>query len=170
MASAAVHQPQGHSTSFEPVSAKVQTASSTPTKPHHVNTSLNYHKDPADGSEPAPSYVGKPESYERPVEPLDVTVHDVRGEEHKYSLDSTGFQIYGHKSAEKDFIDDAQIKAVYYPETEQLLKDAYVDLASTSGGMLTLTGPEHLVSSSSIIPFAAHKKTSVRLLLLSAAP
>ena len=96
-------------------------------KPHHINTPLNYYKDPGDGSEPAPTCVGKPETYERPAEPLDVTVHDIRGEEKKYTLDSTGFQIHGHKSAEKDFVDDAQIKAVYYPETEQLLKDVYVD-------------------------------------------
>ena len=131
MASAAVHQPQGHSTSFEPLSAKVLTTSNqTTTK--HVNTSLNYYKDPGDGSEPLPSYVGKPETYERPTQPFDVTVQDIRGEQQKYSLDTTGFEIYNHKSIEKDFIDEDQIKAIYYPETEQLLKDAYGGSTSTS--------------------------------------
>ena len=43
---------------------------------------------------------------------------------HRYTLDSHGFQIYPHTSKEKDFVDDEKIKAEYYPETEQLLKDA----------------------------------------------
>ena len=51
-------------------------------------------------------------------------MHDISGEEDRYTLDSHGFQIYPHESAEKDFQDDDKIKADYYPETEQLLKDA----------------------------------------------
>lgn len=43
---------------------------------------------------------------------------------YRYTLDSHGFQIYTHESKEKDFLDDDKIKAEYYPETEQLLKDA----------------------------------------------
>jgi len=66
----------------------------------------------------------KPETYSRPFVPQDVVVHDVSGEEKKYTLDSHGFQIYPHESIEKDFLDDEKIKANYYPETEQLLKDA----------------------------------------------
>ncbi|KAI9869176.1 MAG: hypothetical protein M1823_009053, partial [Watsoniomyces obsoletus] len=119
MASTAVQQISGHSTTFEPV-AKVQTGSVK----HHVNSSLNYYKDPGDGSRPAPTYVGKPETYERPVEPFQVTVHDIRGEVEKYTLDGNGFQLYSHKSSEVDFLDDDKIKAEYYPETEQLLKEA----------------------------------------------
>jgi hypothetical protein len=129
MASTAVHGPSGHQTSFEPIDVKVQTTTATkPTAPHHVSTKLNYYKDPGDGSEPHPSYVGKPETYERPTEQLDVVVNDIRGDEKSYTLDKTGFEIYQHESKEKDFLDDEQIKAVYYPETEQLLKDAYVSL------------------------------------------
>ena len=119
MASTAVQQISGHSTSFEPVSSLQ--ADSTK---HHVNTHLNYYKDPGDGSEPAPNYVGKPETYERPTQPLQVTVQDIRGEVEKYTLDGNGFQLYAHKSDERDFVDDEKIKAEYYPETEQLLKDA----------------------------------------------
>jgi hypothetical protein len=66
----------------------------------------------------------KPDTYERPSEALDVTVRDIAGEEDKYTLDSHGFQIYNHLSNEKEFRDDEKIKAEYYPETEQLLKDA----------------------------------------------
>ncbi|OCK73018.1 hypothetical protein K432DRAFT_438422 [Lepidopterella palustris CBS 459.81] len=66
----------------------------------------------------------KPETFERPFQPLNVTITDVSGNESKYTLDSHGFQIYRHASKEKDFLDDEKIKAEYYPETEQLLKDA----------------------------------------------
>jgi len=92
-------------------------------QPRNISTTLNYHKDNPDGSPPAPSYSNRPESYERLTTPLDVTVHDIRGSENKYSLDTTGFQIVHHESAEKDFLDEEQIKRVYYPEVEQLLKE-----------------------------------------------
>jgi hypothetical protein len=64
------------------------------------------------------------ETYQRPTEALNVTVKDISGKEKQYTLDSHGFQIYRHVSKEKTFDDDARIKAEYYPETEQLLKDA----------------------------------------------
>ncbi|OCL05477.1 hypothetical protein AOQ84DRAFT_275509, partial [Glonium stellatum] len=89
--------------------------------PQDVRTTLNYYKDPGDGSSPPPSYAGRVETFERPVEPLDVTITDVSGNEDKYSLDGNGFQIYPHVSQEKDFNDDEKIKREYYPETEQLL-------------------------------------------------
>ncbi|OAL36854.1 hypothetical protein AYO20_03910 [Fonsecaea nubica] len=124
MASAAVQQPGGHSTSFEPLTAQLKSTSVPQQEKHHVHTQLNYHKDSEDGSPPPPTYVGKPETYERPIQPVDVTVHDIRGEESNYTLDKSGFEIYRHTSVEKDFLDDDQIKAQYYPEVEQLLKDA----------------------------------------------
>ncbi len=40
------------------------------------------------------------------------------------------FQFHRHTATEKEFADDDQIKASYYPETEQLLKDVYVYPAS----------------------------------------
>jgi hypothetical protein len=91
-----------------------------------VVVELKFYKANEDGSPPHPTYIDRPETYERPYESHDVTIHDVRGDEQKYSLDKQGFQIYPHVSVEKDFINDEQIKAQYYPETEQLLKDAYV--------------------------------------------
>ncbi|RMZ91607.1 hypothetical protein DV736_g1165, partial [Chaetothyriales sp. CBS 134916] len=121
MASTQVQQVGGHATSFEPVTTQVSQPSVTK---RDVKTTLNYYKDPGDGSPPPPTYAGKPESYDRPTHPLEVTVHDVRGEVDKYTLDGNGFQIYSHESEEKDFLDDDKIKAEYYPETEQLLKDA----------------------------------------------
>ncbi|ORY09610.1 amino acid permease-domain-containing protein [Clohesyomyces aquaticus] len=62
-------------------------------------------------------------TYERPYLEFPVTVHDVRGSEKEYTLDKNGFQFHAHESREKDFVDDEKIKAEYYPETEQLLKD-----------------------------------------------
>jgi len=119
MASATIQPQSGHSTTFEPLTT-VPTGSTK----HHVQTQLNYYKEAEDGSPPEPTYVGRPETYERPSEPLDVTVNDIRGEVEKYTLDNNGFQIYNHTSTEKDFLDDDKIKADYYAETEQLLKDA----------------------------------------------
>jgi hypothetical protein len=66
----------------------------------------------------------KPETFERPAVSQDVVVKDIAGREREYSLDSHGFQIYRHASKEKDFVDDEKIKAEYYAEVDQLLKDA----------------------------------------------
>ena len=121
MASVAIQQQGGHATSFEPISAQKE-AKPKQIEKHDVQTKLNYYLD--DGNPPRPTYVGKPETYERPTEPLEVTVHDIRGEEADITLDKKGFQIYPHVSKEKDFTDDEKIKAEYYPEVEQLLKDA----------------------------------------------
>ena len=89
-----------------------------------VLAEFNYYKDPGDGSLPAPTYVGKPETYERPAEARTMVVHDIRGEEDKYTLDKTGFQVYRHVSRETAFEDEEEIKKVYYPEIEDILKSA----------------------------------------------
>lgn len=53
-----------------------------------------------------------------------MVVHDIRGEEDKYSLDGTGFQVYRHVSRETAFEDEGEIKERYYPEVEEILKSA----------------------------------------------
>ncbi|KAI2617192.1 hypothetical protein GGR54DRAFT_641295 [Hypoxylon sp. NC1633] len=88
-----------------------------------VDTVLNFYKDPEDGSAPHPTYAGKPETYERPSDPHTVHITAVNGKEANYTLDKNGFQYHRNVAQEKDFVDDDHIKAVYYPETEQLLKD-----------------------------------------------
>jgi hypothetical protein len=98
-----------------------------PENPHHVQTTLNFLKEKEDGSPPDPTYAGRPETYDRPVTSLPATIHDISGHELDYTLDSHGFQLYYHESKEKDFQDDDKIKREYYPETEQLLKDAYAN-------------------------------------------
>ncbi|KAH8816982.1 hypothetical protein F5884DRAFT_241444 [Xylogone sp. PMI_703] len=126
MAAAATQKP------FDPFAApheqSVHTIASSrqaPTyTPRNVTTTFNYFLPNADGSPPAPSYVGRPETYYRPADPHVTTVHDIRGSEDKYSLDTTGFQIVKHESQEKDFLDDEKIKDVYYKEVEDILKKA----------------------------------------------
>jgi hypothetical protein len=138
MATAAVqHQPSYTSDQLvEPLKSKDKESR------HDVTTTLNYYREPADGSPPEPTYIGyaltcaslseimsdvhcsKPTTYQRPSVSQNVVITDISGNESKYTLDSHGFQIYNHESNEKEFIDDDKIKAEYYPETEQLLKDA----------------------------------------------
>lgn len=108
-----------------PQSSSSAISPQTPTpQGRDVIASFNYYKDPGDGTLPAPTYVGKPETYERPAETRALLVHDIRGEEGKYALDTVGFQVYGHVSRETAFEDEEEIKKVYYPEIEGILKDA----------------------------------------------
>ncbi|KAI5921196.1 amino acid permease-domain-containing protein [Camillea tinctor] len=62
-------------------------------------------------------------TYNRPYEQHRVHIEDIAGRESEFTLDVNGFQVHQHVAQEKDFVDDDHIKAVYYPETEQLLKD-----------------------------------------------
>ncbi|OBT75620.1 hypothetical protein VF21_05157 [Pseudogymnoascus sp. 05NY08] len=86
-----------------------------------VHTTLNYFLDPKLGGhvDITPGTAG---FYRRKYDTHPVDIHDIRGREADFNLDKQGFQIYKHSSAEKDFQDDDQIKAVYYPETEEWLK------------------------------------------------
>ncbi|KAI8623714.1 hypothetical protein F5Y19DRAFT_492010 [Xylariaceae sp. FL1651] len=72
---------------------------------------------------PAPFHMGRPGTVLGPMKSLPHTIHDISGEEDKYPLDTYGFQYVKHESKEKDFFDAEKIKAQYYPETEQLVKD-----------------------------------------------
>ncbi|KAJ5290055.1 Prefoldin subunit 3 [Penicillium atrosanguineum] len=94
-----------------------------PEKPHHVQTTLTFNKEMEDGSPHPPIWIGKPETNERPMITIPAIIHDVSGHELDYTLDSHGFQFHYHESKLKDFLDDEEIRAEYYPEMEQLLKD-----------------------------------------------
>ncbi|TGO38625.1 hypothetical protein BHYA_0071g00360 [Botrytis hyacinthi] len=103
-------------------SEQITKLETNPTTPHDIKGVLNYYLDPEDGSPPEPNYVSKPSTYDRPVHSVEVTVHDIRGSEDQYTLDTTGFQVVNHVSREKDFVDEERIKSDYYKETEELLK------------------------------------------------
>ena len=54
----------------------------------------------------------------------EVTIEDVRGRESEFSLDRNGFSLVNAPTAVANFYDSEEIKRVYYPEVEQLLRDA----------------------------------------------
>lgn len=60
----------------------------------------------------------------RRVAPRIVPVHDARTIAGRLSLDREGFAVVNQRSAVKDFYDDNEVRAVYYPECERLLKQA----------------------------------------------
>jgi len=51
-----------------------------------------------------------------------VAIHDARPVADAVSLDANGFALVSHKSAVRDFFDDEEVRRVYYPEVEQVLK------------------------------------------------
>ena len=91
----------------------------------YVMADLNYLTPPLDRPrtytfEP-PS--GEPKSNIIP-EPHSLPIYDVRPISETVSLDREGFALVRQKSAVKDFYNDDEIKAVYYPEAERLIKAA----------------------------------------------
>ena len=53
-----------------------------------------------------------------------VAIHDARPVASRVSLDANGFALLDHASAMRDFFDDEEVKRVYYPEVERLVKEA----------------------------------------------
>lgn len=56
-------------------------------------------------------------------EPHALPVHDARPIAGSVSLDVEGFELVRQKSVVNDFYDDDEVKRIYYPEAELLLKD-----------------------------------------------
>lgn len=59
--------------------------------------------------------------------PTTVSISDITGREESFKLDTHGFQLYRHevksRCRDDEYTNDEMIKAGYYPEMEQLLKD-----------------------------------------------
>ncbi len=55
--------------------------------------------------------------------PHSLPVHDLREDDHAFTLDGEGFAVVEHRSAVTDFQDENQIRDTYYAEAERLLKD-----------------------------------------------
>lgn len=49
-------------------------------------------------------------------------VEDLRGQEPKFSVDTSGFAVYKHPAQEKDFTDDRKVREGYYAEVEAVLR------------------------------------------------
>lgn len=90
---------------------------------HDVVTTVNYYKAPPDGSAPKPNIASRPETFQPDKTPFEITVHDIRGHEEEFKLDTQGWELFKHESAEKDFATDEEIERVYYPETIELIKN-----------------------------------------------
>ncbi|KAI0373732.1 hypothetical protein BV20DRAFT_962307 [Pilatotrama ljubarskyi] len=94
--------------------------------PHDVRTTLNYYA--PIGEEPPYQYVEEPPEGKLLTNvgtaPYPALVHDARGREDEFSLDTNGFQYVEWPSVERDsaFEDEERIKEKYYPEVEKILK------------------------------------------------
>ncbi|KAI0161839.1 hypothetical protein GGR52DRAFT_586096 [Hypoxylon sp. FL1284] len=112
---------------FQSPSEAIEQTVSKPVERHDVQTSINYYKDPGDGSLPMPIVIAENTvRNERPHTPRPVVVRDVTGEEDRYALDSHGFQFVARRSALSGlpaFQDDALVRAEYYPECAGLVRD-----------------------------------------------
>ncbi len=53
-----------------------------------------------------------------------VAIHDARPVAGAVSLDANGFALVDHRSAVRDFFDDEEVRRVYYPEVDRILKQA----------------------------------------------
>ena len=53
-----------------------------------------------------------------------VTIHDGRPIAQRFSLDREGFALEHHRTAAVDLYDDEEVRSVYYPEIERLVKTA----------------------------------------------
>ncbi|GAB7356509.1 hypothetical protein MBLNU459_g7259t1 [Dothideomycetes sp. NU459] len=102
-------------------------ASSIPVPRGPTEASLLFYAPPKDGAAPF-NYVeappaGEPQRNYNEVSHT-VSISDIRGRESGFDLDTHAFATAsGVHSAERDFADDAHIKATYYPEVERLLLD-----------------------------------------------
>src|SRR5215471_15795464 len=56
-------------------------------------------------------------------DPKTVTIHNARLILDQLSLDTQGFTLTRHDTKVVNFYDAAEVRAVYYPEVEQLLKE-----------------------------------------------
>src|SRR3979490_3565038 len=66
---------------------------------------------------------GEPRSNIVP-EPHSLPIHDIRPIGEAVSLDREGFALVRQNSEVKDFYDEDEVRSVYYPEAEPLLKAA----------------------------------------------
>jgi hypothetical protein len=51
-----------------------------------------------------------------------VPVHNARGHENQFRLETNGFQLLTHKTVVSDFRNDQEVRAIYYPEMEELIR------------------------------------------------
>ena len=92
-------------------------------EPGSVDATLNYIVD--DGNKVFTIVAGPGGSDTRAggtLDPRRVTIHNARPHAENFVLDRNGFRFVGHDTQVKDFDDEAEIRRVYYPEMEALIK------------------------------------------------
>ena len=86
-----------------------------------VDCWISYYNPPADGSKPSMNdmdlMLGDKDMAKRLMR-----LHDARGREKDFTLLRNGFQLANLKTALDDFHDTEKIKAVYFPEVQDLVK------------------------------------------------
>jgi hypothetical protein len=90
----------------------------------HVETTLNYLVDRTE-KPVAYMYTPPPDTPPRTGRygPYPVSIYDGRGILPQISLDTYGFQLTHHDTKVVNFYDEDEVRAVYYPEVERLLKE-----------------------------------------------
>jgi hypothetical protein len=92
-----------------------------------ANFNYYYRRDPSSssGDDTAEHEHEKPETtFEQKFDVRQMTVYNIRDEEDKYDLDTTGFRVYRQGSDINGLGDgDEVIKRDYYPEVERILKE-----------------------------------------------
>ncbi|KAH9825949.1 7alpha-cephem-methoxylase P8 chain [Teratosphaeria destructans] len=105
---------------------KLNTTTDIPIPRGETTSKLVFYAPPADGSAPWNYVEPEPGQQQRNYgeDEHEVTIHDIRGREHDFDINTNGFGVVQDvKSEEKDFTDDESIKKLYYPEVERLLLD-----------------------------------------------
>lgn len=97
--------------------------------PKHETTTLNYakwlpiyeHEAPYETVGNVSGYYEKTNLEFAPA-PVPETIHDIRGKENDYSLDTHAFQLCRQQTRVHDWTNAEEVETQYYAEMEQLLK------------------------------------------------
>lgn len=84
-------------------------------------TTLYYYLEPKDGGT-TQTYPGTAAEKRRKHVPHSVNIKDMRSIRDQFTLDGNGFEMVDHHSQVKNWKDDEEVKAVYYPEVIELMK------------------------------------------------
>jgi len=89
-----------------------------------IEATLNYSVRTAQKPVAASATSGGPiELRQGRLDPRTVTIRDGRAATTRFSLEQEGFQLLHHATKVGDFYDQEALRAVYYPEVEQLIKE-----------------------------------------------
>lgn len=84
-------------------------------------TTLFYYLEVKDGGI-IQTYPGTAFEKRRKHVPHSVDIKDLRSIQDQFTLDKNGFELVKNPTTEKDFLDDEEVKRVYYPQCQELIK------------------------------------------------